>query len=93
MDETCGNRSDNNITKIHIQTEYTRMIDYKIDCDLTQVDKWYIRYGTLYIVLKDGTVKQCEGDSCGSDYKYPERIIISDGDDFDDDNDYETIMI
>lgn len=88
-DSCFDNRQDNNNTKICVRAHYTSYIEFNMDCDLTKVDQWYIKYGTLHIVLKDGTEKECEGEQRETDYKYPGHVDIDDLSD----EEYETITV
>ena len=61
---------NNKITKI--VTEYVTHIEFDVsDIDMSQVSETWVKWGTLYLVMKDGTQISREGSDSQGDYKWP----------------------
>tara|TARA_R110002020_G_scaffold31469_8_gene98064 strand:+ start:616 stop:864 length:249 start_codon:yes stop_codon:yes gene_type:complete len=61
---------NNKITKI--VAEYLDHIEFDVsDIDMSQVSDTWIKWGTLNLVMKDGSTISIEGNDVGSDYKWP----------------------
>ena len=55
-----------------IVADYIENIEFDVsDIDMSQVKDYGIKWGTLYLVMKDGTQISLEGNHCESDYKWP----------------------
>ncbi len=70
---------NNKITKI--VADYFDHIQFDVsDIDMSQVKDYGIRWGTLYLVMKDGTQISREGNELEGDYKWPCEIHFYDDD-------------
>ena len=61
---------NNKITKI--VTEYVTHIEFDVsDIDMSQVSETWVKWGTLYLEMKDGSTIPIEGNDGEPDFKWP----------------------
>ena len=57
---------------VRIVADYIDNIEFDVsDIDMSQVKEYGIKWGTLFLVMKDGTQISREGIECEGDYKWP----------------------
>ena len=55
-----------------IVADYIDYIEFDVsDIDMSQVKEYGIKWGTLHLVMKDGTQISLEGSDSQGDYKWP----------------------
>ena len=68
---------NNRITKI--VADYMDYIEFDVsDVDMSQVKDYGVKWGTLYIVMKDGTQITIVGSDSQGDYKWPVKTHLYD---------------
>ena len=68
---------NNRITKI--VADYIDYIEFDVsDIDMSQVKEYGIKWGTLYLVMEDGTQISREGSDSQGDYKWPVKTHLYD---------------
>lgn len=68
---------NSNITTI--VADYIDYIQFDVsDIDMSQVKEYGIKWGTLYLVMKDGTQISREGSDSQGDYKWPIEVHMYD---------------
>ena len=83
-------REDKTNKKMIFDVEYYTYTRCYIDCDPSQIEGWGIKWNTLHITLKDGTEKAIELDQPQGDFKYPNYVTITNGDEEDE---YDYIIV
>ena len=68
---------NNRITKI--VADYMDYIEFDVsDVDMSQVKDYGVKWGTLYIIMKDGTQITIVGSDSQGDYKWPVKTHLYD---------------
>ena len=65
----------------YIECVYETTIEFdleELDIDYDTIDDYHVRYGTLQVTFKDGTIKSYEGNQMETDYKWAREENVLD---------------